>query len=502
MERRHTEAIAATAPASASRGAGTRAPAPGAARGRVWIVDDSKLETERAAGVLGAAHDIEVFADGPLMLERLSADRRPDVILLDWQMPGLSGIELCRFLREQHDEVTLPILMLTARGAREDFAEALAAGANDFVAKPYDDIELQARVRTLVRVHRQAEQTRERELWLRTTLSSIGEGVIATDRDGRVVFLNGIAEGLIGVAQGQAIGRALAGMCPMHEEAQDEGGAHPSAIVRRDGSTIAIERTSSPIGVGDDVIGVVYVLRDVTERTQHEAAVRARADFEEKLIGIVSHDLRNPLQAILLGAAALLRQDELDPRTTKSVLRIQRSADRATRLVSDVLDFTQARLGSGIPMKRRPGNLHELAAQVAEEVLAGHPQREVQVESSGAGAGTWDADRIAQVIANLLSNALKYGAPGTPVTLSTRGEATELVLEVHNQGAPIASDIVQSLFEPMKRGAASGAADHLSRSVGLGLFIVKHIVDSHGGAIAVRSTSEAGTTFSIRLPRS
>lgn len=464
-----------------------------APRTRIWIVDDSKLEIERATHVLAVDYELESFSEGALMLERLGAEQLPSVVLLDWQMPGLSGVELCRFLREQYDEVTLPILMLTGRGAREDFAEGLAAGANDYVAKPYDDAELRARVRTLVRIHRQAEETRERELWLRATLSSLGEGVIATDVDGRIVVMNPVAETLTGVQQHQALARPFAEVCRIVEDATG------CTLVKSDGSNIAIERTKSPIGSGREALGTVYVLRDVTERKRHETEARARGDFEEKLIGIVSHDLRNPLQAILLGTSALLGHEALDARTMKSVLRIQRSADRATRLVSDVLDFTQARLGSGIPINRKAGNLHELAAQVADEVLAAHPQREIVLEATGGADGSWDSDRMAQVLSNLLSNALKYGGQGKPVTLRTRGEAAHVVVEVHNEGDVIAADVVPHMFEPMKRGI--DANDHTARSVGLGLYIVKHIVDTHLGNIEVRSTADAGTTFSIRLPR-
>jgi sigma-B regulation protein RsbU (phosphoserine phosphatase) len=482
-------------------------------RGRVWIVDDSKLEIERASRLLSGAHEIESFLEGTLMVERLAAGPAPDVVLLDWQMPGLSGLELCRFLREQYDEVTLPILMLTARGAREDFAEGLAAGANDYVAKPYDDAELRARVATLVRVRRQADETRESEAWLRTILASVGEGVVATNADGRVVFLNPVAEALTGVTQEAALGASVDDVFPFL--AQPVG----PAVLHRDGHPVRIEHSASPIrapngtpdgtpgGASVDtaaaaaaaaVVGTVYVLRDVTARMQHELDERARADFEEKLIGIVSHDLRNPLQAILLGARALLGREEIDARTATSVLRIQRSADRATRLVSDVLDFTQARVGSGIPMHRQRVNLHDVAAQVVDEIQAAHPQSEIVHEARGAAVGSFDPDRVAQVVVNLLSNALKYGAEARPVLLRTRGEEGFVVIEVANEGAAIDDNIVRHMFEPMRRGVDG---DRASRSVGLGLYIVKHIVDAHGGSIACRSRANEGTTFTVRLPR-
>ena len=140
--------------------------------GVVWVVDDSKLELQRTCRLLDVAgYQTEAFEEGGPLLQKIVGDSMPDLVLLDWQMPGVSGLEVCRFLRARFDEVSLPVLMLTSRGAKEDFTEGLLAGANDYVAKPYDDAELLARVRSLVRTRRQAEAIREREELFSTTLS-------------------------------------------------------------------------------------------------------------------------------------------------------------------------------------------------------------------------------------------------------------------------------------------------------------------------------------------
>ena len=231
-----------------------------------------------------------------------------------------------------------------------------------------------------------------------------------------------------------------------------------------------------------------------------EAAARTRADFEQQLIGIVSHDLRNPLNAILLSAQALLRRENVDERTLGTAARIKQSGERANRLIRDLLDFTQARLGGGLQMSPRRLDLHELARQALDEVQAAFPDRLLVLETHGEGPGSWDPDRIAQVLTNLLTNALKYSPEGTPVTLRSLGdEPSEVVLAVHNEGAPISDALRARLFEPMQRGEAP--RDFSTRSVGLGLYIVDHIVRAHGGSTSVTSSLEAGTTFRIRLPR-
>ncbi|HEX8439903.1 PAS domain-containing protein, partial [Archangium sp.] len=155
--------------------------------------------------------------------------------------------------------------------------------------------------------------------------------------------------------------------------------------------------------------------QDISPRKVFEAEAMARTAFEQQLIGIVSHDLRNPLSAILLGAQALLRREELGEREVKSILRIQSSAERAVRLVKDLLDFTQARLGGGLRVERRPMDLSRLLAKTVPELEAAHPERTIEVRQSGDTRGEWDEDRIAQVVTNLVANALKYSPPDSPV---------------------------------------------------------------------------------------
>jgi PAS domain S-box-containing protein len=246
------------------------------------------------------------------------------------------------------------------------------------------------------------------------------------------------------------------------------------------------------------VTGGIAVNEDITEQMQAQEEVRRRAEFEQQLIGIVSHDLRNPLGAISLGARALLQRDDLNERQTKNVVRIQSSAERAIRLIRDLLDFTQARLGGGIPVSRKAMDVHGLTRQVVDEVQLVHPERRIDVRAQGEGRGEWDPDRLAQVMSNLLSNALSYSPPDTPVTVSTCGEDEAVVLEVHNEGTPIPPELLPRLFEPMERGTIQ--KDRVGRSIGLGLFIVRNIVQAHGGTITVRSGVE-GTTFIVRLPR-
>jgi signal transduction histidine kinase/CheY-like chemotaxis protein len=132
-------------------------------RGIVWIVDDSPMEAEMARRAISPSHDVTLFADGAMMLERLSDGEAPDALVLDWQLPGMSGIEVCRFLRGTLSQIALPVVLLTSNDHKQDIVDGLAAGANDYVTKPYDAPELLARVGTLVHIRRLHERVKRCE---------------------------------------------------------------------------------------------------------------------------------------------------------------------------------------------------------------------------------------------------------------------------------------------------------------------------------------------------
>ncbi len=223
----------------------------------------------------------------------------------------------------------------------------------------------------------------------------------------------------------------------------------------------------------------------------------SRKSFERQLVGIVSHDLRGPLNSILLSAEVALRKPEGLESHRRSFETIKSAARRATRLIHDLLDYTQVLYGAGLPVKRSRFSLLELAQEVVEELRVTHPQREISVQGSEHAEVFWDADRLAQVITNLVNNAAKYGNDAA-ITVRIVAEEREAGLEVHNFGAPISAERVPELFEPLKRGNGM-----VSRgNIGFGLFIVHEVARAHGGVVSVTSTAEHGTTFALRMPRS
>jgi len=226
---------------------------------------------------------------------------------------------------------------------------------------------------------------------------------------------------------------------------------------------------------------------------------RRRADFEQQLIGIVSHDLRNPLSVISMAASAIERSGGVDDRSRRSAGRIRAATDRANQLIRDLLDFTQARRTGGIPIRRQPIDLHRLTKELIDDFAADAPQGRIELLQSGDGQGDWDPNRIQQMIENLTQNAFKYSPAESSIRIETRGEAEAVFISVQNGGEPIPAELLPHLFKPMR--AFAGKVDKTNRSIGLGLYIVHHIVQAHGGSIEVSSSKENGTTFAVRLPR-
>lgn len=232
---------------------------------------------------------------------------------------------------------------------------------------------------------------------------------------------------------------------------------------------------------------------------ERSAELARQVQFAEMLVGIVSHDLRNPLNVVHLNAS-LLARSPLVAEQVRWVQRIQDSSDRGLRMILDLLDFTQARLGGGIRVTRRPGDMFEMVRHVVEEARTAHPQREIRLNAAGNGQGRWDSDRVAQLVSNLISNALVYGQEQSPISIHISGEDRHVSLTVHNEGDPIPPEMQEVLFEPLRQGDSS--AGQPSRNIGLGLYIVRQIALAHGGRVECHSREGRGTTFRVVLPRS
>jgi signal transduction histidine kinase len=360
------------------------------ASSRVWVVDDSPTQREMSQRALSGSYQVESFAGGSAMLEALARSTPPHALVIDWHMPDMSGVEVCRFVRETQDRAQLPILIVTASAARTYVLEALAGGANDFVNRPFTEAELLARVSTLVSA---------------ATLHA---------------------------------------------------------------SLVEVERR-----------------------------LRVEAEFRERFMGMLAHDLRQPLNAIL-AASELLSTPNLETTRVSRFLAVQqRAGGRMRRMIAELLDFTRSRPESGMPIQRQNVNLESIARGCLDELHLAGGQHNVEFTVDGECWGHWDSDRLAQVCSNLFVNALEHAPPGSAIQVQLVATTNGVELRVRNEGHEIPQHVLETLFQPFRRGALASTT---TGGVGLGLHIVQQVVLAHNGKI--RASSEQGTTeFAVTLPR-
>jgi signal transduction histidine kinase len=223
---------------------------------------------------------------------------------------------------------------------------------------------------------------------------------------------------------------------------------------------------------------------------------RQAAELREQFIAVLGHDLRNPLASIDAGAKLLLKEP-LNVKATSIVELVQSSVKRMAGLIDDVLDFARGRLGGGLLLHRNAdAPLKQALEQVLNELRAAWPDRVIETQIALTHAVDCDANRIAQLVSNLVGNALKHGAADRPVRIlaSTGGNMFELA--VVNEGDPIPTDTLERLFQPFFRVANRSTYEGL----GLGLYIASEIVRAHGGTLDVQS-SITETRFTVRIPR-
>ncbi len=235
---------------------------------------------------------------------------------------------------------------------------------------------------------------------------------------------------------------------------------------------------------------------------QQAAIIDARAALEEATsairskdlyMGVLGHDLRNPLGAILMSARMMLMRSSLSEGDRTSLSRIARNGERMAALIRDILDYTRGQAAGGIPVVLRAAHMGDICSSMIDEMSLLHSDRTIHLEARGELRGRWDRERVEQVLSNLLANALTHGSGSIAVTVE--GRPAEVVVAVHNGGVAIPAELLPTLFEPFHRGASSRIG------LGLGLYIVSEILRAHNGTVEVVSTMHQGTKFTTRWPR-
>ncbi|MFP2928840.1 PAS domain-containing protein [Pyxidicoccus sp. 3LG] len=424
--------------------------------------------------------------------ERMLGRQREELVgrILWDALPELRGTEM-----EQH------YLDAASRRVPASF-ETLYASWNrwfDVRAHPNEDGGLSVFFHDITRRKRESA---EREQLLREHERALevmehGEAMFVLDRDYRILLANENSERLSRTPREAMLGHLYWEVFPDSARPDSRFWVEYHRVVeehvpvRFDEYYAPLDLWTSMSAYPTSEGGIAVFFRDVTEEKRSE-------QFRERMLGIVGHDLRNPLSHISLTTKLLLRRETMPEGVLTGVRRIATSADRMARMIDDLLDFTRASMGGGIPLDRRPTDLCGLVQDTVAEFELTHPKRVVLACSRGAHTGAWDPDRLAQVVSNLVGNALAHGDEHSPVHVELRTDGPEVVLAVHNHGPSVPAELLPRIFDPFKQAGRTPGR----RGLGLGLYIVQQLVQAHGGSITASSSPEAGTLFLVRLPLS
>jgi PAS domain S-box-containing protein len=376
------------------------------------------------------------------------------------------------------------------------------------------------------------EALRKESDWLRVTLSSIGDAVITTDVEGRVTFMNRVAEALTGWTQDEAMGRSLPDIFQiLNEESRQPvenpalrtlsagatvGLANHTILIAKDGSECPIDDSAAPIrNEQGEVVGTVLVFRDISERKRMElereqllaAAQAAQKEAEQanrlkdEFLATASHELRTPLTAVV-GWSRMLRTGKLDAENSaRAVESIERNATLQTKLIDDLLDVSRIITGK-LTLDRRPLEIAHVVSDAVNTVRPAADAKNIAIETSfdaEAEPVLGDANRLQQVLWNLLSNAVKFTPKNGRIEVALQRVNSEVQVSVGDSGEGISSEFLPYVFDRFSQGDGKSTRSHTG--LGLGLAIVRQLVELHGGTVKAHSDGPGrGATFKLRLP--
>jgi signal transduction histidine kinase len=466
-------------------------------RPNVWVVDDSPLDAERARRALNKAYGVEVFTDGSAVLERLASEPAPEVLVLDWVMPGVSGLEVCRFLRTQGGGAkNLGILLLTSHRDTSQIVEGLSAGANDYLAKPYAEEELLARTGALVRSRQLLRRAELAEDAIRRLLETSPDPLLVLDDDHRTSFANEQAALAFGRSTNELRSRRLSELLPqfplsaLEQEASDKVKPLPELQVGERQFSVSA-RVLPP----NDVARSILSLRDVTEQRRLD---ERRLDF----YSVIAHDLRSPLNILKLRlnhAARLTSKGETE-RVLNDLHKMDTALDGLVEMINDFLELASLE-GASHRLKRTEIDLQALIAVIVDDVrplLDSRGQHyEAPVLPPHADVRVLgDTARLSQVLSNLLTNAIKFTPPEGRIKVSIDTTDGHVRVSVSDSGCGIPVETIPRLFQRYQRAEQSHAS-----GTGLGLLIVREIIEAHHGSVGVESQVGEGSRFWFELPR-
>ena len=493
-----------------------------ARRARLLVVEDDARLRGILEMLLAEHWNVEVAADAREALEKVRRSV-PDLIIADLVLPGVDGFEMIRELRSSARTRMVPVVVVSGLTAEADRLKALEAGANDFVVKPFSERELHLRVSSHLEMAfmRRDAALRDSDVHLRSILDGALDAVVAMDATDVITYWNPQAEKTFGWTSDEAIGRRFADLVLAPElreghykdmeryfatgEAPWVGTRTEVEGIRKDGERFPLELAVGVVKAWGFYTFNVFA-RDIGERRRAEEEralllekAREVGRTKDEFVALLSHELRTPLSAIV-GWAHMLRTGDLDAVTQRRAIEtIDRNAKAQNQLIEDILDVSRIVAGK-FHVEMRSVDLARVVQTAADTVAPIAAAKKVGLDVRLAASlplTVGDPDRLQQVAWNLFSNAVKFTPGGGTVTVILDRSGDAFALTVADTGAGIDPDFLPQLFERFRPGTGAKR----QQGLGLGLSIVKHIIEVHGGAVEATSPGAGkGATFTVRLP--
>jgi PAS domain S-box-containing protein len=490
-------------------------------RGLILNVDDYEAARYARSEMLKRAGFEVIQAGTGAEALRIAAERRPDLILLDVNLPDMDGFEVCRRLRAQQTTLTVPIVHISATFVSDKAQElAYEGGADSYLTDPVEPAVLLATIHSLLRLRRAEEGLRAASREWQATFDAIADGICFLGVDGRVARCNGAFAALLGGAPADLAGRPWADIW-RRLGGSDESSPTGQVQRSRRRETLDLQREQGwfrllvdPVLEGDAVAGFVCIASDVTierqagevraalfareqtAREEAEATNRAKDEF----LAMLGHELRNPLDVIGTAVRVLGAQPHTDPTAVKAHEVIARQVRQLGRLVDDLLDVGRVTTGK-ITLVRVPVDLAETVQRCVDGLMppgeASHHAITVRADPTWVEA---DQARVEQIVMNLLSNAVKYTPRGGRIEVTVGGDGRMGRLSVTDSGAGMTPFMIERVFDLFFQGERT--LDRAEGGLGIGLTLVRRLAEQHGGRVEVRSPGLGlGSTVVVELPQ-
>jgi PAS domain S-box-containing protein len=480
----------------------------------ILLVDDDEPKRYSIARTLRrAGYAVEEAALGAQALRLATAG--PDLIILDVKLPDIDGFEICRRIKSDPATRGIPVLHVSVTFVDiEDKIQGLESGADGYLTSVVEPLELLATVRALLRARRAEESAQLTARQWQTTFDAISDGVMLLDREGKVVQVNRTLEGLLARPWGDLVGKDIPSLLddPEHSaralfESTRESGARSSCEVWRGDSWFRV--SVDPIRDEDRVIkGALCLVSDITgqKRLETQLLDQARRLQEgdrrkDEFLAMLAHELRNPL-APLTHALEIAGSPAAPPETARDALDIaRRQVQHMARLVDDLLDVSRITRGK-IDLRKQSVDFRAIVAQTVETSRSLMEARGHDFSATlcpGPLLLEGDSTRLEQIVTNLLTNAAKYTDPGGRISAGLSSEDGRAILTVRDSGIGITPEMQRTIFDLFVQ--ADQSLDRAQGGLGIGLTLVRSLVEQHGGTIAVRSEGTGcGSEFIVRLP--